>query len=107
MKAQPQCTTSHREDSGAFRVPLHAPYRSHESYRIAIETLLQTLEQSDSEIIIAPLDQPIGLAVQQIDRDIIPEMPDRIIAATALHLNCPLVTRDHKIQTFSGITTIW
>jgi PIN domain nuclease of toxin-antitoxin system len=37
----------------------------------------------------------------------VPEMPDRIIAATALHLNCPLVTRDHKIRAFKDIITIW
>ncbi|MFM2432357.1 MAG: hypothetical protein RLZZ511_3571 [Cyanobacteriota bacterium] len=36
----------------------------------------------------------IGLAVQQIDRAIVREMSDRIIAATALHLSCPLVMRD-------------
>jgi predicted nucleic acid-binding protein len=33
-------------------------------------------------------------------------MPDRIIAATALHLDFPLVTHDQRIQT-SGIKTIW
>jgi predicted nucleic acid-binding protein len=33
-------------------------------------------------------------------------MPDRIIAATALHLGLPLVTRDLRIQA-SGIPTIW
>jgi 5-methylcytosine-specific restriction enzyme B len=44
MKAQPQCTASHREESGAFRVPLHAPYRSHESYRIAIFPIKFTVQ---------------------------------------------------------------
>jgi hypothetical protein len=29
--------TTPREDSSAFRVPLHAPYSSHESRRIAID----------------------------------------------------------------------
>jgi predicted nucleic acid-binding protein len=33
-------------------------------------------------------------------------MPDRIIAATALHLGVPLVSRDRKIQA-SSIHTIW
>ncbi len=33
-------------------------------------------------------------------------MPDRIIAATALHLGLPLVTRDHRIRA-SSVTTIW
>lgn len=35
------------------------------------------------------------------------EMPDRIIAATALYLNFPLITRDHKIQALQNIQTIW
>ena len=33
-------------------------------------------------------------------------MPDRIIAATALSLNLPLVTRDGDIRA-SGVKTIW
>jgi predicted nucleic acid-binding protein len=33
-------------------------------------------------------------------------MPDRIIAATALHLGLPLVTRDARIVA-SGINTVW
>jgi PIN domain nuclease of toxin-antitoxin system len=74
---------------------------------IVLETLLQTLAEPDSEIVIIPVDQAIGLAVQQVDRATVPEMPDRIIAATALHLGCPLITRDHRIQAFTGITTIW
>jgi PIN domain nuclease of toxin-antitoxin system len=74
---------------------------------IVLETLLQTLAEPDSEIVIMPVDQAIGLAVQQVDRVTVPEMPDRIIAATALHLGCPLVTRDRKIQAFNGITAIW
>jgi predicted nucleic acid-binding protein len=32
-------------------------------------------------------------------------MPDRIIAATALHLGLPLISRDRKIQ-LSGVNTI-
>jgi PIN domain nuclease of toxin-antitoxin system len=74
---------------------------------IVLERLLAVVSQPDSGIAIVPLDQAISLAVRQVDRAIVPEMPDRFIAATALHLNCPLVTRDHKIQAFTGITIIW
>jgi PIN domain nuclease of toxin-antitoxin system len=74
---------------------------------IVLERLLAAVNQPDSGIAIVPLDRAISLAVRQVDRAIVPEMPDRIIAATALHLNCPLVTRDHKIQAFTGITIIW
>lgn len=44
--------------------------------------------------------------MQQIARTAIPELPDRMIAATALHLGVPLITRDHKIQS-AGLPTIW
>jgi len=40
-----------------------------------------------------------------LPRDLVPEMPDRIIAATALHLGLPLVTRDRRLQA-AGIPTI-
>lgn len=52
------------------------------------------------------LDESVAQMVQQIPRQVVPDMPDRIIAATALHLNLPLVTADHKIQA-AGIQTIW
>jgi PIN domain nuclease of toxin-antitoxin system len=37
----------------------------------------------------------------------IPERGDRLIAATALHLGCPLITRDPAIARAAGIQAIW
>jgi PIN domain nuclease of toxin-antitoxin system len=54
----------------------------------------------------ALIDEDIAEKVQQIPRAMVPDMPDRIIAATALHLNLPLVTADHKIRA-AAIQTIW
>ena len=56
-----------------------------------------------------PIELTVGIAdsLSQIPRSIVPDMPDRIIAATALHLNIPLVTKDHKIQALTSIQTIW
>ena len=54
-----------------------------------------------------PLDLDIACAVGQIPRTIVPDMPDRIIAATAFHLGLPLVTRDSKIQALGILPTIW
>ena len=45
-------------------------------------------------------------ALRTIPGNDIPDMPDRIIAATALHLGLPLVTRDRRLQS-AGIQTIW
>jgi PIN domain nuclease of toxin-antitoxin system len=41
-----------------------------------------------------------------VDREQVPDMPDRIIAATGLHLSVPVISRDGKIST-SEIRTIW
>ncbi|MEP7342292.1 MAG: PIN domain-containing protein [Acidobacteriota bacterium] len=48
----------------------------------------------------------IADAVALIPRSTVPDMPDRIIAATALQMNLPLVTADHQIRA-SGVHTIW
>jgi PIN domain nuclease of toxin-antitoxin system len=37
----------------------------------------------------------------------IPERGDRLIAATASHLECPLITNDPAITRLPGLTTIW
>ena len=73
---------------------------------IVIDRLMRALSEPDSGFVIAPLDEAAALAVQRISRDIVPDMPDRIIAATALNLGFPLVTRDSDISK-AGITTIW
>ena len=52
------------------------------------------------------INRTVADTVALIPRAIVPEMPDRIIAATALYLNLPLVTADHKIQA-SNVQTIW
>jgi PIN domain nuclease of toxin-antitoxin system len=56
--------------------------------------------------IVQPVDEDVAEAVHQIPWSVVPDMPDRIITATALHLDVPLITRDLRIQA-SGIHTIW
>jgi PIN domain nuclease of toxin-antitoxin system len=78
--------------------------------RLAGEVLTRVLNAADDPnvgILLAPLDRNISATIQQIDRATVPDMPDRIIAATALSLNLPLVTRDGKIQALTTIQTIW
>lgn len=74
--------------------------------KIAFEELLEALVDPDTALMLVPLDLAVAQTIRQIPRDIIPDMPDRIIAATALHLQLPLVTRDQKIQA-SAVETIW
>lgn len=77
--------------------------------RLAGEVLTRVLNAADDPnvgILLAPLDRNISATIQQIDRATVPDMPDRIIAATALSLSLPLVTRDTKIQALTTIQTI-
>lgn len=53
-----------------------------------------------------PIDLVIARVFTRVSSLSIPEMGDRLIAATALKLDVPLITRDHKIQQ-SNIQTIW
>ena len=78
--------------------------------RLAGEVLRRVLNAADDPnvgILLAPLDRNISATIQQIDRATVSDMPDRIIAATALSLSLPLVTRDAKIQALTTIQTIW
>jgi PIN domain nuclease of toxin-antitoxin system len=56
--------------------------------------------------LLADLTFEVTSALATIARDDVPDMPDRIIAATALHLRLPLITRDHRIQ-ITNLQTIW
>lgn len=80
-----------------------------EKHRIPVEslsTLSREIQSNQSIFVESPLDLAITRSLSRIDVMKIPEMSDRIIAATALHFNVPVISRDHKIQ-LSGIATIW
>lgn len=77
--------------------------------RIPGETLpliVGALQQPDSVFVQVPFDLEVAQALQQVSRAHIPDMPDRIVAATALHLSVPVISRDGRIQA-SSIQTIW
>jgi len=68
--------------------------------------LLSELQNPSSNFELVPIDLAVTRTLRQVSRSDVPDMPDRIIAATALYLNLPLVTRDSKIRA-AGIVTIW
>jgi PIN domain nuclease of toxin-antitoxin system len=72
----------------------------------ALAALEDTLRSGGSSIVIVPLDYAVAATISKVSRSAIPDMPDRIIAATAVHLGVPLVTRDRRIQA-AGINIIW
>ena len=72
----------------------------------AFDILIKELESDRPTFRIAALDAGVAKALRNIPRDLVPDMPDRIIAATALYLKLPLVTCDRQIRA-AGIPTIW
>lgn len=71
-----------------------------------LDRLIEEMSSGQGLMVEIPMDTAIVLALRQIPREQIPELPDRIIAATAVHLNLPLISRDRTIQA-SNIVTIW
>ncbi len=69
--------------------------------------LIQVVTLPNSSFSFIELNSGIAQTLSQIPRSTVPDMPDRIIAATALHLSLPLVTKDRKIQALQSIQTIW
>ncbi len=72
----------------------------------ALRLLLAALATTSSDLTVASLDLSVIRKLPEVNRSIVPDMPDRIIAATALALGVPLVTRDSRILR-SGIPCIW
>jgi PIN domain nuclease of toxin-antitoxin system len=68
--------------------------------------LKAVLEDPDHMFKEAPFTVEIVDAMRQVPRTDVPDMPDRIIAATAVYLGVPVISRDGKIRA-SNVKTIW
>ena len=73
---------------------------------LSFERIVTALEQVNATLVEIPFDRTIARVMRQIDRAQVPDLPDRIVAATAYHLGVPVVSRDRKIRS-SIVTTIW
>ena len=69
--------------------------------------VLAEVDDPQPIIEVIPLDRAVADHLALIPRAQVPDMPDRIIAATALTLNLPLVTADTKIRGLSSVVTVW
>jgi len=72
----------------------------------AFERLIRALDDAHSSFAVVPLDLDIIRAIRKIPKEVVPDLPDRIITATALHLDLPLVTRNLRIHS-TPVKTIW
>ncbi len=71
-----------------------------------INLILAELDSATAVLVETPMDRHVITAMRTINRADVPELPDRVIAATAAHLGVPLISRDGKIQA-SGLITVW
>ena len=72
----------------------------------AMKRLRSAIDKPNASVVLALLTRDVADAVALIPRDDVPDMPDRIIAATAISLDVPLITRDGRIRA-STVRTIW
>lgn len=66
---------------------------------------VKNLLQTNSNFRESPLTQSVVETAEQITD--IPELHDRLISATARHLNLELITTDTKIQKSAFVKTVW
>jgi PIN domain nuclease of toxin-antitoxin system len=77
--------------------------------RIRAETLERLLEAVEGENVVLveiPFDRTVARAMVNIPRSEVPELPDRMTAATADCFDVPVISRDRLIHA-SRIRSIW
>lgn len=72
----------------------------------AYDELRQALTDPNFVLKEAPFTASVVETMRQISRVDIPDMPDRIVAATAAYFGVPVISRDGRIQA-SNVRTVW
>jgi PIN domain nuclease of toxin-antitoxin system len=72
----------------------------------AYQDLRSALSDPDHVFVEEPLSADVVEAMRSVPRDDVPDMPDRIVAATAIYFRVPVISRDGKIRA-SAVETIW
>lgn len=72
----------------------------------ACDDLRRALSNPNHVLVEAPFTVEVVDVMRQVPREDVPDMPDRIVAATAIFLSVPLISRDGRIRA-SGIQTLW
>jgi PIN domain nuclease of toxin-antitoxin system len=74
--------------------------------REALRRVLAAFDEPGAVLRELPLDRATVAVMPMIDRDEVPDLPDRIIAATAQLYEVPLISRDRQIRV-STVETVW
>jgi PIN domain nuclease of toxin-antitoxin system len=70
------------------------------------EELTQALADPEHVFTEAVFTAAIVQAMRQVLRVEVPDMPDRIVAATAVYFDVPVISRDNRIRAAS-VKTVW
>jgi len=74
---------------------------------LVVDQLFFLLDLGPANYAAIPLEVGVVRILRTINRAAVPDMPDRIIVATAKHLGLDLVTKDHDIATSGIVAVIW
>jgi PIN domain nuclease of toxin-antitoxin system len=72
----------------------------------AYEELTQALADPEHVFTEAVFTAAIVQAMRQVSRAEVPDMPDRVVAATAVFFDVPIISRDRRIRAAS-LKTVW
>lgn len=72
-----------------------------------INKVMNLLESSPANYSLCQISMSTIRALQSIPRELIPDMPDRIVAATAIELGLPLISKDTLIRNANLLEVIW
>jgi len=67
---------------------------------------LRTALNDPEYVIEEALNAGVVEAMRRVPRDDIPDLPDRIVAATSLYFDVPVISRDGRIRA-SNVQTVW
>lgn len=71
----------------------------------ARQWMLDVLRQHRIDVL--PLSLNIAVAAGSFARELHGDPIDRVLVATAMAYDCPLITKDQKLRAFAPLTTIW
>src|SRR5262245_59146902 len=69
--------------------------------------VLKVLLDPGEPVEVLPVSQEVALELEHVPRAVVPNMQDRILAATAQVHKVPLVTQDSQLRSLASIRTIW
>ena len=74
---------------------------------LVLDQLFFLLDLVSANHILVPLELGVARTLRTLDREQVPDMPDRIVVATAKYLGLELITKDSDITDSGIVPVIW